>query len=66
MIFNLIPIPPLDGSKIILVFLPDRLKYYFYRFEQYGLFLLLILIAGGFFGFLSKLVDLFFYLIAGF
>lgn len=33
-VFNLIPIPPLDGSKILFAFLPDRLVYKFYEKEQ--------------------------------
>lgn len=47
MLFNLIPIPPLDGSKILYVFLerrPDIVQW----MERYGLFLLLaVLILGG-------------------
>lgn len=43
-VFNLIPIPPLDGSKILAVILPDRLYYKFMQYERYLYFLLLILI----------------------
>ncbi len=32
--FNLIPIPPLDGSKILFAFLPDKYVYKFYQYEQ--------------------------------
>ncbi len=42
-VFNLFPIPPLDGSHIIAVFIPDRWKYYYAVFAQYSIFLLLIL-----------------------
>ena len=42
-LFNLIPIPPLDGSKILAVFLPDRAYYTLMRYERYGMILLLIL-----------------------
>lgn len=42
MFFNLIPIPPLDGSKIVHLFLSDEA---FYRFEQYGFYVLLGLIG---------------------
>ena len=48
-IFNLIPIPPLDGSKIIANFLPEKLKYKLFAVERYGLFIVLILVALGFF-----------------
>ncbi|MFH0950906.1 MAG: site-2 protease family protein [bacterium] len=47
MIFNLIPIPPLDGSKIIYTFLPARAQEAFNRFEVYGIFVLILLIALG-------------------
>ena len=34
-VFNLIPIPPLDGSKIMFAFLPDKAVYKFYQYQQY-------------------------------
>ena len=34
-VFNLIPIPPLDGSKILFAILPDRLVYKFYQYERH-------------------------------
>lgn len=34
-IFNLIPIPPLDGSRILFAFLPDRLYYGIMRYERF-------------------------------
>ncbi len=43
-VFNLIPIPPLDGSKILAGFLPKSIEYKFYKYEQYTHILLLILI----------------------
>ncbi len=47
-IFNLIPIPPLDGSHILFSFLPDRSFYSFKMFlQQYGFFILLFLIFFG-------------------
>lgn len=42
MFFNLIPIPPLDGSKIIHLFVDDET---FFKLEQYGFYLLFGLIA---------------------
>ena len=42
MIFNLIPIPPLDGSKVLFAFLDRRTEYQIRPFlEQYGFFILL-------------------------
>ena len=50
-IFNLIPIPPLDGSKIAAVVLPQRAYITLMRYERYGIMLLLLLsfmnIGGG-------------------
>ncbi len=46
-LFNLIPLPPLDGSKIVVGFLPNKWQYYFYRYQKYSYFLLIILIFTG-------------------
>lgn len=43
-VFNLIPLPPLDGSKILAGFLPGKLEYKFYLYERYSYLLLLLLI----------------------
>ncbi len=43
-IFNLVPIPPLDGSKILFAFLPDRIYWKLMRYERYFYFALLFLI----------------------
>lgn len=47
MIFNLVPVPPLDGSKILAGFLPDRAVEKFYKLERYGFIILLVLIVTG-------------------
>lgn len=44
-VFNLIPIPPLDGSRVLFAFLPDRIYYNIMRYEQYLYFGLILLIA---------------------
>jgi Zn-dependent protease len=50
--FNLIPIPPLDGSHVIKYLMPASWAYNFQRFGRYGIIVLVILLyAGG--GFLS-------------
>jgi len=46
--FNLIPIPPLDGSKILFSFLPRSAEKYMMLLEQYGMFILLFFIFFGF------------------
>lgn len=46
---NLIPIPPLDGSKILMRFLPPTYDRYFMMLERYGFFILIILLATGVF-----------------
>lgn len=43
-VFNLIPIPPLDGSRVVYGFLPPRQAYSWRTYEQYGPFILLALI----------------------
>lgn len=42
--FNLIPLPPLDGSSIIAVFLTDNGLRMYYKVQQYSMFILLLLI----------------------
>lgn len=53
-IFNLIPIPPLDGSKVLFSFLPDRTYFTILRYERY---IMLALFALVFFGFLDAPLD---------
>jgi len=43
-LFNLIPIPPLDGSKVLFSFLPVRYRFIQNFLEQWGMFLLLFFI----------------------
>ena len=52
-VFNLIPIPPLDGSKILMAFLPDRIVDKIYQYQQFfsmGLFIRVMMggLSGGF------------------
>jgi len=44
MVFNLIPIPPLDGSKVLFAFLPYKWQHIQAFLEQYGFFLLIFFI----------------------
>jgi len=50
MVLNLLPVPPLDGSRVVAGFLPDPLAWKFSRIEQYGLIILLILMVTGILG----------------
>jgi Zn-dependent protease len=47
MILNLLPIPPLDGSRVILSLLPRRLALYYNTLEPYGIWILLGLLMIG-------------------
>lgn len=53
-LFNLIPIPPLDGSKVAAVVLPERAYESLMRYERYGILVLLLLsfadVGGGLIG----------------
>ena len=46
-VFNLIPIPPLDGSRIITSVLPAKIAYYYNKYEQYIMIVVLILLWRG-------------------
>ena len=46
-VFNLIPIPPLDGSKILYMFLPPKVLYKFLQYERQISLALLLLVAFG-------------------
>lgn len=43
-IFNLIPIPPLDGSRLLNAFLPDRIYYKLMKYERYSFIIVIVLI----------------------
>ncbi len=69
-IFNLIPVPPLDGSKILMSFLSDSYLGLYRKVEQYAPIILLILIFTGAFRYiinpLYSLVISFYSLLIGF
>ncbi len=46
-VFNLIPIPPLDGSKVLSVILPAKIADVYYRYEQYTMLILFVLLYIG-------------------
>ena len=43
-VFNLIPLPPLDGSRIVSYMLPRKLGYYYNQIERYGFLILIMLL----------------------
>ena len=63
-VFNLLPFPPLDGSKILETFLPASAQPILALMEQYGFIILMMLIYVGFFGaILRPIMDIVFYLL---
>ena len=55
-LFNLLPIPPLDGSRVLFTFLPTQYYFRIMRYERYiSLALMLLLLCGVKLGFLSAL-----------
>lgn len=52
MILNLLPIPPLDGSRILRLWLPDQARPAFDRLETWGLLILIGLLALGWLGYI--------------
>ena len=52
MVFNLIPLPPLDGAKVLGMFLPNRLYYTMLQYEQYFIFVLMALSLMGAFDYI--------------
>lgn len=67
-LFNLIPVPPLDGGRVVVGMLPYRLSMQYARLEPYGMFILFALLL---FGDISgkiilPLINLFFSLLIGY
>ena len=46
-IFNLLPIPPLDGSKVLFSLLPEHIYFKLMRYERYGMIILILLVVQG-------------------
>jgi len=56
-VFNLVPIPPLDGSRVLYAFAPDPLRRVMEQIEPYGLFIVFGLILAGFGSVISVWID---------
>ena len=56
-IFNLIPIPPLDGSRILTGLLPEEYSYRLSRIEPFGFIILIILFMSGIFTFIIGFIG---------
>ena len=54
-LFNLLPVPPFDGSRIVLLFLPQKLYFQAMRYEKYIMGVVLLLV---FFGLLNTPLNL--------
>ena len=58
-IFNMLPIPPFDGSKVLFYFLPQKFKGIMYTLETYSFYIILIFIITGAGGYIiTPLVNL--------
>jgi Zn-dependent protease len=58
-VFNLVPIPPLDGSRVLYAFAPDALRGIMEQIEPYGIMIIFgLVLLGGFGGFLVNIEQL--------
>jgi Zn-dependent protease len=68
-VLNLLPLPPLDGGRVVSSLLPDRLAYQYDQLEPYGLYILLGLLFLGVFQSIVfpivKLIQTFMFSLAG-
>ena len=46
-VFNFIPIPPLDGSRLLQLFIPDRILYKYMKYERFLVYAILIVVVLG-------------------
>jgi Zn-dependent protease len=58
-VFNLLPFPPLDGSKILETFLPASMQPILMTMERYGFMILMVLMYMGFFSAIIRPVMIF-------
>ena len=53
-LFNLVPLPPLDGSKVLATLLPRKWEDFFYRYERY---MYILLVVGIFSGLINEILS---------
>jgi Zn-dependent protease len=63
--FNILPIPPLDGSKVLYGFIPFEWLRYYYLLEQYGFIILLVLVFTNSLGYLMAPIMTLFLALVG-
>ncbi len=56
-VFNMVPIPPLDGSRVVTGLLPMKLAYYYSRLEPFGFIILVVFLQLGMLRFLYPLIE---------
>jgi Zn-dependent protease len=56
-VFNLLPLPPLDGSRLLTIFLPAGKQHVIFWLDRYGFFILIALLLLGGFSLLSPVID---------
>jgi Zn-dependent protease len=56
-VFNLLPLPPLDGSRLLTIFLPPKRQNIIFFLDRYGFIILLGLVFFGGLGFMSGIID---------
>lgn len=59
-VFNLLPVPPLDGSRIVMSLLPYNLAYKYAQLEQYGFIIIIGLLVSGVLNYPLSLILAFF------
>lgn len=60
MVLNMVPIPPLDGSRVVSGLLPPKMEWQYNRIEPYGLIIVLVLLVTGIlFGALTPIIRFF-------
>ncbi len=57
-VFNMMPIPPLDGSRIVMGLLPPKLAYQYSRLEPFGFIIVIVLLQLGMLRFLYPSISL--------
>jgi len=56
-VFNMVPLPPLDGSRVVTSMLPIKLAYYYNRLEGFGIIIIILLLNLGMFRLLSPIIE---------